>query len=363
MEAEEFVAGQAAADRLMALRPAGELDPNVAGAIAMCYLHVDRIDEGNGVIAELPPGPGARRVAVPARGRDGRRSAPLPRASGRARYARLPGPPRPLPGAAERGARAAYAAVGGRALEPGRGAARRRPSRRGARAARRVLGQRLDGEPGAPVRRDHGRPRPHERGVRRCAPGPRADRPQRRAEHDAALPVRGDARAAAASRPGRRRGGAGRASRRSRARAGGCGCSSRSSCGTGSSACSPAMRETRRRVPAPRRRADGRVGPAAAPAAGGGLSRRGRVAAGRRGGGRRGRRPRAARRPSARARTTCSCRRCTSSRPSSRGGWTRSAGPTRAGTRSGACCCPSRWRRAARSPRTSTCASSARRRS
>jgi DNA-binding SARP family transcriptional activator len=60
MEHEEFVAGEGAADRLLAMsrtRAAGSgLDPNVAGAVSMCYVHVNRLDEAHQVIGELAPG-------------------------------------------------------------------------------------------------------------------------------------------------------------------------------------------------------------------------------------------------------------------------------------------------------------------
>ncbi|HET6507955.1 MAG TPA: BTAD domain-containing putative transcriptional regulator [Baekduia sp.] len=57
MEHEEFTAGTEAADRLLELGAGGPLEPTAAGAIAMCLLHVGRLDDAYETIERLPPGP------------------------------------------------------------------------------------------------------------------------------------------------------------------------------------------------------------------------------------------------------------------------------------------------------------------
>jgi DNA-binding SARP family transcriptional activator len=57
MEHEEFEAGAEAADRLLALSAGAPLDPAAAGAVAMCLLHVSRLDDAYETIERLPPGP------------------------------------------------------------------------------------------------------------------------------------------------------------------------------------------------------------------------------------------------------------------------------------------------------------------
>ena len=159
----------------------------------------------------LAAGAGARRLGVHPAGGDGRQRRALPRPPGepRRRGRWLPRPARSAAGPLRSAAGVPGGAVGGSAVEPDRGAARGRPARRGVGDVRRVAVGGPVGSDGAALRRADGRPRPPARRQRRLAPQPRADPAQRRAEHDAALPARGDARAAAAPRHRRGDGGAG----------------------------------------------------------------------------------------------------------------------------------------------------------